>query len=91
MSIFPEGQRTKLTESGDVSAAIWMHGKEALVVVANLSETAAKPVSLKLPASAYGEVTPAFRERPAGLKIAEGKLTGELGMAEVHIYRIAPR
>ena len=83
-----DGKRTKLTQDGDVTAAIWVHGKEALVVVANLSETAAKPVAVALPKSLGGEMKPAFKDRPSGLKFAEGKLGGEVGKAEVHIYRI---
>jgi hypothetical protein len=61
----------------------------ALVVVANLSESETKAVSLELPREAGTKLTPAFKGRPAGLKLVNGKMTGELAQAEVHVYRIA--
>lgn len=86
-----DGTRTKLPAGEDLSAAVWVGEKESLVIVANLSETAAKPVSLSLPKGAGMELRPAFKDRPAGLKLADGKLTGEVGKAEVHVYRVPRR
>jgi hypothetical protein len=84
-----DGKRTKLTQTGDVTAAIWDGDKEALVVVANLSETEARPVSLELQKQFGSQLTPAFNDRPAGLKLVNGRITGEIAKAEVHVYRIA--
>lgn len=86
-----DGTRTKLAGGDDLSAAVWVGEKESLVVVANLSETAVTKVSLTLPKGAGGELKPAFKDRPAGLKLADGKLTGEIGKAEVHVYRLTAR
>ena len=84
-----DGKRAKLTQSGDVTVGIWVHGKDALVVVANLSEIAAKPVTVALPKGLGGELKPAFKDRPTGLKFTDGKLGGEIGKAEVHVYRFS--
>ncbi len=78
-----DAKRTKLTDGGDVTAAIWQ-SEESVVIVANLSETESKPVSLSLP---IGDWKPAFATRPKGLTFVDGKLTGEIGKAEVHVYR----
>ena len=86
-----DGKRTKLTDGGDITAAIWQGKTESLVIVVNLSEKEAKPVSLTLPKGITGEFKSAFPDRPAGLKWAEGKLTGEIGKAEVCVYRITDK
>ena len=63
----------------------------AVVVVVNLSETTANPVDLALSNGLEGELQPAFPDRPSGLKLAEGKLTGQIGKSEVHVYRMKIR
>ena len=83
-----DGKRTKLAAGDDLSAAVWVGEKESVVIVANLSETEGKKVSVTLPKGSGGELAAAFKGRPFGLKLAEGKLTGELGKAEVHVYRL---
>ena len=84
-----DGQRTKLTDGGDITAAIWQGKTESLVIVVNLSEKEAKPVSLTLPKGITGVLKSVFPDRPTGLKWAEGKLTGDIGKAEVCVYKIA--
>ena len=79
-----DANRTKLTDGGDITAAIWASETETAVIVANLSETESKPVSLTLP---KGDWKPVFANRPKGLVFVDGKLTGEIGKAEVHVYR----
>ena len=86
-----DAKRAKLTAGGDVTASVWFTGTDALVVLANLSEKDAKSVSIPLPKGLTGELQPVFRDRPAGLKVVDGKLTGEIGKAEIHVYRIATR
>ena len=86
-----DGKRTKLTAGGDITAAAWVSGAEALVVVVNLSEREAKPVALTLPKGVVGEAVPVFKDRPAGLTAADGKLAGRVGKAEVHAYRFTTR
>ena len=88
---FLDGKRTKLTDGGHVTAAVWACEKETLLVVANLSETDAKSVSLTLPRGLDGVLKPAFKDRPTGLKLTDGKLAGELGKAAVHVYRLSVR
>ena len=86
-----DAKRAKLTAEGDVTASVWIAGTDALIVVVNLSEKDAKPVSIALPKGFGGEPQPVFRNRPRGLKVVDGKLTGDLGKAEVHVYRMATR
>ncbi len=88
-----DGKRTKLSAGKDVSAAAWVGEKGTLVVVANLSETDARSVSLSLPQGVGGELTPAFkdRDRPAGLTLKDGKLVGEIRKSAVHVYHLAGR
>ena len=86
-----DGKRTKLTDGGDVTAAVWIGESEAVVVVVNLSEKDSKSVSLSLPNGLMGKPMPAFKDRPSGLKVLDGKLSGDIGKAEVHVCRIATR
>ncbi len=86
-----DGRRTKLTDGGDVTAAVWVGETDALVVVANLSEREPRPVSLTLPKGLTGNPLPVFNGRPVGLKLAAGKLTGDIAKGEVHVYRFATR
>ena len=46
-------------------------------------------VVLTLPKGVGGVLKPAFPDRPGGLTLADGKLTGEIGPSAVHVYRIA--
>jgi hypothetical protein len=86
-----DGKWAKVTDGSDVTAAIWTSDKEILVIVANLSETEAKSVSIALPKGLAGDPRPAFKDRPAGLKQVDGRLTGRIDKAEVHVYRFATR
>lgn len=85
------GRHTKLTAGGDVTAACWVGEGEALVVVANLSEKERKPVRLALPAGVPATARPAFGDRPATLTAGGGALAGEVGPAEVQVYRFGAR
>jgi hypothetical protein len=86
-----DGKRTKLAGGADLSAAVWVGETESLLIVANLSESAAVKVSVVMPKGLTGDLTSAFKGRPAGLKVVDGKLTGEIGKAEVHVYRLSAR
>jgi hypothetical protein len=86
-----DGKWIKLTDSGDVTAAVWVGERESLVIVANLSEKEAKPVSLSMPEGVAGGLKPAFKDRQSGLKITGEKLTGEIGKAAIHIYLLTTR
>jgi hypothetical protein len=48
-------------------------------------------VALTLPKGAGKVLTPVFNDRPSGLELVDGKLTGEVGKAAVHIYRLTAR
>jgi hypothetical protein len=85
-----DGHYSKLTTGGDVTAALWSSDRDSLVIVANLLEHEASRVSLPLP-HYFSDLTPAFRERPAGLKWANGQLSGEIGPAQVQVYRFSHR
>ncbi len=86
-----DGKRKKLTDSGDITASMWIGESDGLVVVANLSENESKPVSIVLPKGLAGKAQTVFRDRPNGLKLVDGTLTGDIGKAEVHVYRIAKK
>ncbi|MBY0513636.1 MAG: hypothetical protein K2P78_06955 [Gemmataceae bacterium] len=83
-----DGKRTKLAAGDDLSAAVWVGETESLLIVANLSETAAMKVAVAVQIGPKGDLVSAFKGRPAGLKVVDGKLTGEIGKAEVHVYRV---
>lgn len=86
-----DGKRKKLTDSGDITASMWIGESDGLVVIANLSENQSKPVSIVLPKGLAGKAQTVFRDRPNGLKLVDGTLTGDIGKAEVHVYRIAKK
>ena len=83
------GRYAKLTSGGDVTAAAWVTPTETLVVVVNLDERRARPVRLMLPAGAKPDLTPVFPGRPATLAGGGGLVTGDIGPAEVQVYRAA--
>lgn len=83
-----DGKRTKLTKGEDVTAAMWEVEKGVVLVVANLSESESNTVALELPKSVGSVLTPAFKDRPSGLKFENGKVSGEIGKGEVQVYRI---
>jgi hypothetical protein len=85
------GEYHKLTDGGDVTAAIWTDQKESLVIVASLLEKQSSKVSLQFPKKIVGEMSSVFPERAAGLKFVDGQLAGGIGPAEVHIYRFLNR
>ena len=80
-----DGKYTKLDAGDGLSAACWRGDRETLVVVANLSETATRPVRVAVPG---GKLTSAFADRPAGLTLADGVLTGTVGPTDVQVYRL---
>ncbi|MFO0936190.1 MAG: hypothetical protein U0798_06715 [Gemmataceae bacterium] len=84
-----DGKWTKLTNSEELSAAIWTRDNETLVIVANLSEKETRPFSLTIPQRQSGSIESAFRTRSTNAKWSEGKLSGELAPAEVHVIRLA--
>jgi hypothetical protein len=84
-----DGKRTKLTEGTDISAALWVKDRDALLIVANLSETTGRAVALTLPKEVNGELKAAFPERASSLTRSDGKLQGEIGKCEVQVYRIS--
>jgi hypothetical protein len=82
------GVYTKLDTGGDLSAACWTSAHESVVVVASLTDKKATPVLIPLPRTLIGQPERAFPGRPAGLRRNDaGKLTGEVGPADVHVYR----
>ena len=84
-----DGKRIKLSSSDDTTAAIWSLGKERLLVVANLSATESKSVSLKILGA--DALEPVFPNRPKALKRMDGTVSGELGKAEIAVYRLDRR
>jgi hypothetical protein len=87
-----DGHLVKLeTGLADVLAGAWTVGDRAIVCVVNSSETEAHPVTVTLPLSARGEARAVFAGRPAGMAAAGGKLTGQVGPLEVHVYEFAGR
>jgi hypothetical protein len=81
----------KLTDGGDVTAAIWTSKNGSLVIVANLVEKESRKVLLPLPRKTGDEWAPVFPNRVAGLNLTDGKITGEIGPAEVQVYRVVNR
>jgi hypothetical protein len=88
---FLDGKRTKLPVDQDLTAAIWVSQNELLLVIANLSETQSKSISVKLPTEMAGEFQPVFPTRANRLKLTEGTVSGELEKAGVSVYRIQKR
>ena len=82
-----EGKRTKLTDSTEVSAAIWRTDAESLLVVANLSETQQRSWKLKLPPGADGEPQSAFAERAGRSKRSGDEVSVDLDKAGVAVFR----
>ena len=81
-----DGAYTRLdTGSDEIVAAQWRYADRLYVAVANARE---QPVSVTIPLAspATGPIEPLFRERPAGLSLENGKLTGSMEALEVHVY-----
>ncbi len=82
------GTRTKLDTNDNLSAALWTNGERAMVVVANLSETAEHQLSLTFPSELRGEWQPTFENRKNSLKIKHNSISGPLAAGEVAVYQL---
>jgi len=86
---FLEGRRTELSTLFDkVHAALWSKGRESLIVVFSTERTLSRKVEIRLPGAAHGNSAAVFKDRPAGMQIHNGILTGTIQSEEVHVYRI---
>ncbi len=85
------GKRTKITTADyTVFAGLWTYQNQSIAVVINTSSTATKTVNISLPVSSLRGVTPMFANRPAGIVVNNGKLSGSIKAEGVHVYRLQP-
>lgn len=82
-----DGQRTKITNSEEVSAAVWRSDAEGMLIVANLSETKTRRIDMKIPGEIDGELAVVFKDRPQTIKLVDGRIQGELGKADVQVVK----
>jgi hypothetical protein len=83
------GTRTALeTGQAEVFAGWWVAGERRVVCVVNAENTEAREVSVALPAGVAGKARKLFADRPGGMAITDGKLSGRMGPLEVHVYEV---
>jgi len=84
-----DGERSRLaTGNADLAATTWRSGSDVTVAVLNLSGGAAQAVALAMPAGAHG-LQALFADRPSGLSLSDGQLTGTIEPMAVHVYRLS--
>ncbi len=85
-----DGRRADLvTDRNRIHAALWHEDAVLLVTVLSTRRDETVPVAIELPDAPEGSaVNPAFPGRPSGLTLSGGKLIGEVGPGEVHVYRV---
>jgi hypothetical protein len=84
-----EGNRVTLeTGTPDLIAGHWTTTGRNVICIANASSTETRDVSLALPQGVAGKAVNLFANRPGGLEVRNGKLTGKVGPLEVHVYEI---
>jgi hypothetical protein len=77
------------TQIDNVLAGQWTYGSSVYVVILNTSLTETTKVSITIPAKVTGSLKPLFHNRPSGMVLKSGKLTGSLKPKDVHIYELS--
>ncbi|MDY6899998.1 MAG: hypothetical protein SWZ49_18250 [Cyanobacteriota bacterium] len=72
----------------DLFAAEWTYQGSVYVVAINTSPTNAIEASIPIPEPVTGSIETVFSNRPSGMYLNEGKLTGSIGSEDVHVYRL---
>ena len=86
--IFLNGKLIKFnTGVPDLLAGTWRYQEHLYVMVINTSYDT-KTVSIQLPTPSDGKAKPMFPDRPSGMVIKEGKLSGSISPLNVHIYSL---
>ena len=83
-----DGRYSKLDAGPDASAACWSTGETLTVVVASLNSDRKVAVTVPLPKGQFADPKPLFEKRPAGLKLVENQLIGDLQPVDVHVYTL---
>lgn len=73
------------SDNQDVLAAQWIHDNSRYIIVVNTAALASA-VAIAIPELAHGQAEPLFAERPAGMVIENGQLSGNLDALAVHVY-----
>jgi hypothetical protein len=84
-----EGKRTVLVEGeNDIYATHWVHEGRHLICVASTANTETREVSISLPEGVKGQLHNLFPDRPGGMALEDGKLSGTIGPLDVHVYEV---
>lgn len=84
-----EGTRTVLVEGeNDIYATHWAYEGRHLICVASTANTETREVSISLPEGVTGQLRNLFPDRPGGMTMADGTLSGTIGPLDVHVYEV---
>jgi hypothetical protein len=85
--VFLNGKLSRVnTGAQGVYASYWEHQNKIYVIAVNTLSNQSKNVAIKLPADAATQATSMFANRPTGLVVNNGNLTGTIHPEDVHIY-----
>lgn len=73
----------------DLFAAEWTYQGSVYVVAINTSPTDSIKASIPIPETVTGSIETVFSNRPSGMSLDGGKLTGSIGSEDVHVYRLS--
>lgn len=74
------------TGMADVRAGYWIYNNHTYVVILNTSPTQTANISLAIPSISDGVAQTLFADRPAGMILQNGVLTGSISPEDVHVY-----
>jgi hypothetical protein len=85
--IFLNGKLTRVnTGIQSVYASYWEYQNKIYVIAVNVLSDQSRNITIKLPADAATQATAMFANRPNGLVVNNGSLTGTILAQDVHVY-----
>jgi hypothetical protein len=84
-----EGSRTQLkTQFDKVHATLWRKGERSLLIMFSTERKLSRKVAISLPGPEKRKLEVVFQDRPAGMQLSAGMVTGNIDPEEVHVYQI---
>ena len=85
-----KGTRRALPSSAEhVHVFLWENDTKKILVVFSTERSTARDLHTAIPESAGQTLEPLFANRPAGLELKGGILSGRIGPEEVHVYSVS--
>jgi len=88
-SFLKEGSCTQLkTQFDKVHASLWKKADKSLLILFSTERKLSLEIGIILPGSESRKIEAVFKDRPAGMLLSNGIISGNIGPEEVHVYHI---